>query len=201
VLGVALAAAAGLAGCAYQDPLSLPPLGSAGSGGAPSTSPQFGYGYGGGYYDPRFYGYDPLRRYYDPRLGYYYSGGYPGYYGPVPYPHAGYNPYPGYPYCVDANRDGRCDRPRDGGGNGSGHGGGGKGPGLDPKRDPFEQVKEVTRRAERAESTQPAPAAMAPNPPRQQRPVEPKRSVEPRRVNEPKRAPGADVTRATPETE
>ena len=202
LLAAALAAATGLAGCAYQDPLSLPPLGSAG-GGTMSTSPY--YGYGGGYFDPRYgpvysYGYDPLRRYYDPRYGYHYSGGYPSYYGPLPYPAPGHYPYPRGPYCVDANRDGRCDRRGDGDGHGNGNSngqgnGGGQGPGLDPKRDPFEQVREIARRAERADTVPPAPASMAPDAPRQQPPpTDPKRTVESRRTTEPKRTPPASAS-------
>jgi hypothetical protein len=195
-------AAAGLAGCAYQDPFSLPPLGSPGSG-ASSGSPY--YGYSGGYYDPRYRSYDP--RYglyssysYDPRLAYYYGGGYPGYYGPLPYPAPGHYPYPRAPYCLDANRDGRCDDRRgdgrgnghgngSGSGNGNGNGNGGQVPGFDPKRDPFEQVREATRRADqsRSRASTPTPAVMAPAVPRQERPAEPKRSTEPRRVTEPKR--------------
>jgi hypothetical protein len=234
LLLAAVAAAAGLAGCAYQDPLSLPPLGSAGSG-ASSGSPYYGYS-GGGYYDPRYRSYDPRYGlyssygyygggYYDPRVGYY-GGGYPGYYGPLPYPPPGYYPYPRGPYCMDANRDGRCDQRGDGhadGNGGHGNGNGGQGPRSDPKRDPFEQVKEVTRRAERsgASAATPTPAVMAPVAPREERPAEPKRSTEPRRVAEPKRnappppsgwkavaeetgkvkrAPRDDVTRAPPDT-
>ena len=217
----ALVATAGLAGCAYQDPLSLPPLGPAGS----ASSPAPYYGHGGGYYDPRYgavypYGRAPQGGYYDPRTGHYYVGGYPGYYGPLPYPPPGYRPYPGVPVCVDANRDGRCDhRPGNGGGGGGGsgsgggshgggsHGGGGHpggdgdGPSIDPKRNPFEQVRDLTRRSERSPHAAPAPttppaSASPPAPPRPPRAVDSRRSDEPkprsteaRRATTPKRGP------------
>ena len=171
----ALSAGSALAGCVYQDPFALPPLES--SGGAAHSSP---YHYGGsGYYGSGFYG---TGRYDDPRVGYYYRPGYPGYdssYGPRPYPAPGYVPYPRGPYCIDANRDGRCDgqRPHGGGhdqdhdrddddGNGPGHGGG-SGPGDDGRdhgprgnatgRSPMEPLRDVARQAE-----QPAGRARVP---------------------------------------
>jgi hypothetical protein len=104
----AVAIAAVLTGCAYQDPFSLPPLGAPGVQQGPSTTlyyghgpyPRYGYGYGYGYnYNP--YTYYPY--YYG--SGYRYGSGY----GAQPYPPTAYLPYPGGPYCRDANRDGRCD--------------------------------------------------------------------------------------------
>jgi hypothetical protein len=87
---IVLSALAGLAGCAYQDPLRLP-------------NPYPSYGGGSRSYSP--YGVDPLYYYgYGMTDPFYYRYGYPAY---------GY--YPQYPVhtCVDANRDGRCDRRHD----------------------------------------------------------------------------------------
>jgi hypothetical protein len=84
---IVLSALAGLAGCAYQDPLQLP-------------NPYPSYGGDSRSYSP--YGVDPLYYYgYGMTDPFYYRYGYPAY---------GY--YPQYPVhsCVDANRDGRCDR-------------------------------------------------------------------------------------------
>ncbi|HWJ07116.1 MAG TPA: hypothetical protein VNS57_15180 [Steroidobacteraceae bacterium] len=125
-----------LGGCVL-DPFGLPSLGSGPASSAPSP---FYYGSGYGAYDPRYgyygygsrygypaYRYDPLLGYATPGYGYYYGPGY-GY----------YRPYPRGPYCVDANRDGRCDTrpPRDddhgqppGGGNAGGDTPGGGSPG------------------------------------------------------------------------
>ena len=97
--------AAVIAGCAYQDPFALPPLGSPGSQGGPSTTAYYGrgpypaysgYGYGYGY------GNNPYDYY---RNNSYLRDGY----AVLPYPPGAYPPYPGGPYCRDANRDGRCD--------------------------------------------------------------------------------------------
>lgn len=94
---VAAAVLAGAAGCAYQDPLHLPdPYPRQRLGGYGYYDPYYGGG-SSGYYS-RYYGYGSDPYYYDrvaPAYGYYY-------------------PYPRYPlvYCVDANRDGRCDRKR-----------------------------------------------------------------------------------------
>ncbi|MGL6222889.1 MAG: hypothetical protein ACRC6L_04825 [Steroidobacteraceae bacterium] len=106
LLGAAMLAA--LAGCAYQDPLALPDLGTPARSSQqqyPGYSPNYGsgynYGYGYGYGSGYRPGYDP---YYSP----YYGGGDPRYYAPgvvyVPYPR--YVPVP----CADANGDGRCDQ-------------------------------------------------------------------------------------------
>ena len=72
----ALAIAAIMAGCAYQDPFSLPTLGSPGAGPGPSTSVYYGYGPAGryGHYP---YGYSGYNQY-----PYYYGSGYPA----QPYP-------------------------------------------------------------------------------------------------------------------
>jgi len=85
-----VSALAGVAGCAYQDPLQLP-------------NPYPGYGGDSRSYSP--YGVDPHYYYgYGMTDPFYYRYGYPVY---------GY--YPQYPVhtCVDANRDGRCDRAHD----------------------------------------------------------------------------------------
>ena len=93
----AIAVAAVLAGCVYQDPFSLPPLGSPGAQHGTSTTVYYGYGpyprYGYGY------GYNPYN------YPYYYGSDYLAH----PYAPPTYLPYPGGPYCRDANRDGRCD--------------------------------------------------------------------------------------------
>lgn len=92
-----------MAGCAFQDPFALPSLGSPAPQGGASTFLYYGYGpyprYGYGYgYSPYDYSrYNPYRYGYDS-----------GYVAPT-YPPPGYLPYPGGPYCQDANRDGRCD--------------------------------------------------------------------------------------------
>jgi len=94
----AIAVAAVLAGCAYQDPFSLPTLGSPGAQHGTSTTVYYGYGpyprYGYGY------GYNPYSTY-----PYYYGSEYLAH----PYAPPAYVPYPSGPYCRDANRDGRCD--------------------------------------------------------------------------------------------
>jgi len=100
---IAMAAIAGLAGCAYQDPLAVPnPYATHGSRPGGTSSPYFFYGGMSPY--PQYYGYGAA----DPYS--YYRYGYPTYrYG---YPTYGYYSYPRYPvhYCPDVNRDGRCDR-------------------------------------------------------------------------------------------
>lgn len=166
-------AGSALAGCVYQDPFALPPLQSSGGAGPSYGSSYFGSGsYYGSHYDPRF--------------GYYYGRGYPGYYssyGPLPYPSPGYAPYPRGPYCVDANRDGRCDgqRPHGSGhnhdGDDDGHGqshdhGGGQGPGDDGRdhgprgnstgRSPMEQLRDVAQQAEQQAGRARSPAFTPP---------------------------------------
>lgn len=153
---LAIPAIALLAGCVLQDPFGLPPLGS---GPASSASSSFYYGSGYGAYDPRYgyygsrYGYPAYR--YDPLLGYA-TPGYAYYYGPG---YGYYRPYPRGPYCVDANRDGRCDTrpPRDddqppgggnaGGGNpGGGNAGGGPHDGRDGLgRNPIRRLRDIDR--------------------------------------------------------
>jgi hypothetical protein len=92
-----VAVLAGLAGCAYQDPLRVPDPYRTGDWGPRSDSYSFYGGFGG--YSP-YYGYGMT----DP---FYYRYGYPTY----GYPAYGYRyPYPPYYYCADVNRDGRCDR-------------------------------------------------------------------------------------------
>jgi predicted small lipoprotein YifL len=102
---IVLTALAGIAGCAYQDPLQLPDPYRTDGWGSSRNSYSFYGGYGG--YSPYYFGgYSPFYGYgmTDP---FYYRYGYPIY---------GYYRYPQYPvhYCADVNRDGRCDRkPRD----------------------------------------------------------------------------------------
>jgi hypothetical protein len=104
---ILVAALAGLAGCAYQDPLRLPdPYRTDGW-----SSGRYGYSpYGYSPYGYSHYGYSPF-------------GGFSSYYGygmtdpffyRYGYPTYGYYryPYPPVQFCVDANRDGRCDRRR-----------------------------------------------------------------------------------------
>ncbi len=94
---IVVAALASLAGCAYQDPYRVSdPFKSNGGGWASG-----GYGYSPYGYSPyggfsSYYGYGMA----DP---FYYRYGYPTY-GYYRYP------YPPVQYCLDANRDGRCDR-------------------------------------------------------------------------------------------
>jgi hypothetical protein len=93
---IVAAALAGLAGCAYQDPYRVTDPFKSGGGWASG-----GYGYSPyGYYPyggfSSYYGFGMT----DP---FYYRYGYPAY-GYYRYP------YPPVQYCLDANRDGRCDR-------------------------------------------------------------------------------------------
>jgi hypothetical protein len=92
---IALAAVAGVTGCAYQDPFQVPNPYATHGAGAGAYSPYYFYGGMGTY--RQYYGYGAA----DPYS--YYRYGYPTY---------GYYSYPRYPvyYCADANRDGRCDR-------------------------------------------------------------------------------------------
>src|SRR5262245_27430366 len=110
---IVLTALAGLAGCAYEEPLQLP-----------SSYRSYGSypGYGSRSYSP--YGVDPFYYYgYGMTDPFYYRYGYPAY---------GY--YPQYPVhtCVDANRVGRCDRWHDDHDNDGDddHHGSGSGPGA-----------------------------------------------------------------------
>ncbi len=97
------------AGCAYQDPFSLPDLAARGTSPSMQVYPSYGLGYGYGY-----------------RYGYGYGAGYPNVYqpgygyanpyfaaqGPYPYGYGYlYSPSPGYVVvpCADSDRDGQCD--------------------------------------------------------------------------------------------
>jgi len=135
----AIAVAAVLTGCAYQDPYSLPPLGSPGAQHGPSTTLYYGYGpyprYGYGY------GYNPYNYY-----PYYYGSEYLAH----PYAPPSYLPYPSGPYCRDANRDGRCDVRRD--------------PpdrNQEPDADVFERLRDRIDARAGAGPTTPAPAPSA----------------------------------------
>lgn len=94
----------GTAGCAYEQPFSLPPLTPAAPAASVQLYPYQGYG---GYYGA--YGNGYRRGFYDG----YYGNADPRYAGFGPYPYGYVSPrYPQYVVvqCPDANRDGRCDR-------------------------------------------------------------------------------------------
>jgi hypothetical protein len=212
---LAASAVAGLAGCVWYPEFGLPPLDPPASQRAPSGPYSF-YGYGTydpgpGYYDPGHgyyaYRYDPLYGYYAPRYSYYYAPG-----TVVRYPGLGLYPYPRGPYCVDANRDGRCDtrrHDRDGdndgrpGRDGDGRGHDGRGPGLGPN--PIERLRDIDRRVPAGAVQNPANTSRPPPNLSQARPVvvtppPPSPRAEPARPNA---AAGTRVGRdvdATPKT-
>jgi hypothetical protein len=99
------------AGCAYQDPFSLPDLTPRGAAPSAQVYPSYGfdfgygYGHGGGYpnvYQPGYgYSYGYANHYYAAQGLYPYGYGYP------------YNPGPRYVVvpCAESDRNGRCDAP------------------------------------------------------------------------------------------
>ncbi|MGI9245929.1 MAG: hypothetical protein ACR2I8_04395 [Steroidobacteraceae bacterium] len=200
-----LPVAAALAGCAYQEPLSLPPLGAPG---VQRSAPYSGYGA----YDPYFSVYGSQRYgYYDPRYGYVYGGrydpryayppGYAYYSAPgLPYPIPGYAPYPRGPYCIDANRDGRCDERQHHKGDGRGddgrnhQGGGGH---ASAGGSAYDLVREVDRQT-RANAATGAPSGTVTQPPAARRQAPPRQAAPVTRPAAPAVPPPQPARPATP---